>query len=117
MKRSIICFSLLFILIVTGAVCEIFYCNSLARDIDDMIIQCQDSDFEEKAGLCRKLSDRFDSSEALNELFFSRELIDKISRGISDLIVYAEYNDEKNFERALNSLKICNQEIYNAGIF
>ena len=45
------------------------------------------------------------------------ELIDKISRGISDLIVYAEYNDEKNFERALNSLKICNQEIYNAGIF
>ena len=117
MKRSIVCFSLLFILIVAGAVCEIFYCNSLARDIDDMISQCQDSDCEEKVSLCRKLSERFDSSEALNELFFSRELIDKISCGISDLIVYAEYKDEKNFERSLNGLKICNQEIYNAGIF
>lgn len=117
MKRSIICFSLLFILIVAGAVSEIIYSNALAQDIDETIEQCRVSDFDEKARLCKKLSERFDSSEALNELFFSRELIDKISCGISDLIVYAEYKDEKNFERALNSLKICNQEIYNAGIF
>ncbi|MBP3480705.1 MAG: DUF4363 family protein [Clostridia bacterium] len=117
MKRSVICFSLLFVMVAAGAVSEIFYSNSLARNIDRTINQCQSSDFDEKARLCRELSDRFDGKEVLNELFFSRELIDKISRGLSDLIIYAEYKDEKNFRRALNSLKICNQEIHNAGIF
>ena len=98
MKRSVICFSLLFVMVAAGAVSEIFYSNSLARNIDRTINQCQSSDFDEKARLCRELSDRFDGKEVLNELFFSRELIDKISRGLSDLIIYAEYKDEKKFQ-------------------
>lgn len=117
MKRSIISFSLLTVIVVSFSLCEVFYSNALAKKIDNMIDECKNADFEKKAELCSKLKQKFDDSEALNELFFSRELIDKISGSLCELIVYAEHGDSINFEKNLSLLSLCCENVYNAGIF
>lgn len=117
MKRSIISFSLLTAIVISVSLCEVFYSNTLAREIDVMIDECKNSDFEARAELCSTFKQKFDGNEALNELFFSRKLIDKISSSLCELIVYAEHGDSIDFERSISLLSLCCENIYNAGIF
>ncbi len=117
MKRSVICFSILAAFVVIGAVLELFYSNMLAKKIDQTLEACIDSDFETRVTMCQNLKQDFDKLEIFNEIFFSRALIEELNCDISDLIVYAQYKDSENFERSRLHLTICNQDIYNAGIF
>lgn len=117
MKRSIVCFSILTLIVLASALSEVIFSNMLAEKIDDTLKSCETADFETRAKLCKKLKDEFESHEAINELFFSRDLIEKIDGTVRELIVYAEHGDSKNFERALALLAMCNEGIYNAGIF
>jgi len=117
MKRNVLCFSILSAFVIIISICEIVYSNIIAHEIDEVITLCEDAKLAQCNNVCVKLKQDFESREILNELFLSRKLIDKINQGINNLIIYSGYGDQMNFDRSLNVMKICNEDIYNAGVF
>lgn len=117
MKRNVLCFSILcgFVLIIS--ICEIVYSNMLFREIDEVITLCEGSELTLCNDICKKLKQNFESREILNELFLSRKLIDKVNQSINNLVIYSGYGNRMDFDRSLNVMRICNKDIYYAGVF
>ena len=117
MKRSIICFSTLAVLVIIASVFEIVYSNSLARAIDEMVTEFQSADDQEKSQIAADFKSTFKKRESLNELFFSKTLIEGLGDCINDLIIYSEHGDEKNFERSCARISLYSDSIRCAGVF
>lgn len=117
MKRSIISLIVLLLLVAIGAGGEVIHSNLLAKKIEDTIAKCEGADFDTRLQSCHELHRYFDRLEVINELFFTRKLINVIENTFSEIIVYAKYQNEEEFERGIEKLKIQAKGLYNAGVF
>lgn len=107
MKRSIVCLSVLILVISIGVGTEIIYSKTLSGKLEDTIEVCRSTDdFEIRSSACDKMNEYFKSHKALNNIFFTREFTERIAKEISELSIYAKEKERLSFESGLNRLEI-----------
>lgn len=118
MKRNAILLTLLTVFLIFAVIAEITYSVILSKDMTEILDKCDIAQSDsERAVLCSELTRSFSDREAINEMFFTKELIEKVNIEISDMRICALSGDTDGFDTAKDRLKIYTERIYFAGIF
>ncbi len=117
MKRSIVSFIILTVVILLGAGGELIYSSLLSNKITDTISECQTLENDEKINKCRELYDYIEKHEGLNELFLSRKMLEKITIESKGICIYLKNHDDTSFEISLAKLETYAKDIYGGGVF